>query len=152
MIAAIRIRGTTGINRDIADTLTMMRLNQISHATLIEENPSYTGMLQKSKDYITWGEIDAETLSQLIAKRGRLPGGKHVTDEYIAENTDYSSIEEFSKAVLDSKVNLADAEIKPVFRLHPPRKGYESTKTSFKEGGSLGYRGENITEIIRKMM
>ena len=146
MIAAIRIRGTTGINRDIADTLMMMRLNQISHATLIEENPSYTGMLQKSKDYITWGEIDAETLSQLIAKRGRLSGGKHVTDEYISENTDYSSIEEFSKAV------LADAEIKPVFRLHPPRKGYENTKTSFKEGGSLGYRGENIKEIIRKMM
>lgn len=152
MIAAIRIRGTTGINKDIADTLMMMRLNQINHAVLINENPSYTGMLQKAKDYITWGEIDAETLSQVIAKRGRLSGGKKVTDEYIAENTDFNSIEEFSKAVVDSEVTLDDAGIKPVFRLHPPRKGYEHTRTSFKEGGSLGYRGEIIAELIGKMV
>ena len=70
----------------------------------------------------------------------------------LTENTDFDSIEEFSKAVVDSKVTLDDAGIKPVFRLHPPRKGYEHTRTSFKEGGSLGYRGENIAELIEKMV
>ena len=59
MIAAIRVRGRTGIKKDIADTLDMLRLTRINHAVLIEENPSYKGMLQKAKDYITWGEVDS---------------------------------------------------------------------------------------------
>ena len=72
MFLVIRVRGTTGVIQDIADTLDMLRLNRISHAVVVEENPSYKGMLQKAKDYITWGEIDAEFLSQVIAKRGRI--------------------------------------------------------------------------------
>ena len=67
-------------------------------------------------------------------------GIKKVTDEYVKENTDYSSIEELSKAVVAGETNVEDAGIKPVFRLHSPRNGYEATKTSFKEGGSLGNR------------
>lgn len=152
MIAAIRVRGTTGIKKDIADTLMMLRLNQINHAVLIDENPSYTGMLQKGKDYITWGEIDAETLAKVIAKRGRLTGDVKVTDEYLKENTDYSSVEELAKAVVESEATLEDAGIKPVFRLHPPRKGYKSTKKTYNEGGSLGYRGEKLGELIVKMI
>lgn len=152
MIAAIRVRGTTGIKKDIADTLMMLRLNQINHAVLIDENPSYNGMLQKGKDYITWGEIDAETLAKVIAKRGRLAGDVKITDEYLKENTDYSSVEELAKAVVESEATLEDAGIKPVFRLHPPRKGYKSTKKTYNEGGSLGYRGEKIGELIVKMI
>ena len=44
-----------------------------------------------------------------------------------------------------------DGKLKPFFRLHPPRKGYEATKTSFKEGGSLGNR-EDINELVFKMI
>ncbi|MDI6643624.1 MAG: 50S ribosomal protein L30 [Methanobacteriaceae archaeon] len=152
MIAAIRVRGTAGVNKDINDTLQMLRLNRINHAVLIPENPSYQGMLVKSKDYITWGEIDEESLSQLIQERGELVGGSKVTDQYIKENTDYSSIMDLSKAILKSKVKLEDVNIKPVFRLHPPRKGYENTKKSFKEGGSLGYRKDQIKDLIKKMV
>ena len=80
MYLVIRVRGTTGVIQKIADTLDMLRLNRISHAVIVEENPSYEGMLQKAKDYITWGEIDAETLAAIIAKRGKLPGNVKVTD------------------------------------------------------------------------
>ena len=119
---------------------------------LVEENPSYEGMLQKAKDYITWGEIDAETLAAIIAKRGRLPGNVKVTDEYVAENTDYKDIADLSKALIESKVKLADVGIKPVFRLHPPRKGYEDIRLSVNEGGSLGYRGEEIKDLAKRML
>ncbi|MCK9151332.1 50S ribosomal protein L30 [Methanobacterium alcaliphilum] len=153
MFAAIRVRGEAGVKKDISDTMMMLRLNRINHAVLIDdENPSYNGMLIKSKDYITWGEIDSEILAQLIQKRGRIVGGEKVTDEYINDNTDYSSIEEFAEAIFESKVTLEEANIKPVFRLHPPRKGYESVKTAFAEGGSLGYRKEQIKDLIKKMV
>ena len=88
MYLVIRVRGTTGVIQGIASTLEMLRLNRINHAVLVEENPSYKGMLQKAKDYITWGEIDAETLTEIIAKRGRLVGGARISEEYLAENTE----------------------------------------------------------------
>jgi large subunit ribosomal protein L30 len=152
MIAAIRVRGRTGIKKEIADTLDMLKLTRINHAVLIEENPSYKGMLQKAKDYITWGEIDEGTVAQLISKRGKLTGNLKVTEDYIKENTDYSSVEELSKAVVESGAKLEDSGVKPIFRLHPPRKGYEDIKKTFTESGSLGYRGDKIGDLIKKMI
>lgn len=151
MIAAIRVRGRTGVKGDIADTMKMLRLNRINHAVIIEENPSYQGMLQKAKDYITWGEINKETLVKMISKRGTLPGGSKVTDEYLKEKTSYQSIEDLSQAVLEG-ASLEESGIKPVFRLHPPRKGFKNIKKSYNEDGSLGYRGESIEGLINKML
>lgn len=151
MIAVIRVRGTTGVNADIADTMKMLRLNRINHAVIIDENSSYQGMLQKAKDYITWGEIKEETLNKVISKRGRLPGGAKITEEYIKENTSHKSIEGLTKAVYEGE-KLEDNGIKPVFRLHPPRKGYKNTKKAYNEDGTLGYRGENMEDLIKKML
>ena len=151
MIAAIRVRGRTGLKRDIEDTMKMLRLNRINHAVILDENSSYQGMLQKAKDYITWGEIHEDTLVKVITKRGKVTGNAPVTDEYLKENTDYSSIEEFSGAVIVGE-KLESAGVKPIFRLHPPRKGYKNIKKAYNEGGSLGYRGENIENLINKMI
>jgi large subunit ribosomal protein L30 len=152
MIAAIRVRGRTGIKKDIADTLDMLRLTRINHAVLIEENPSYKGMLQKAKDYITWGEVDEDTVAKLLSKRGKLAGNVKLTEDYLKENTDFSSVEELSKAVVDSGAKLEDSGVKPIFRLHPPRKGYEDIKKTFAESGSLGYRGDKIGDLVKKMI
>jgi large subunit ribosomal protein L30 len=149
MIAAIRIRGRTGLKREIEDTMKMLRLTRINHAVMLDENPNYLGMLRKAKDYITWGEIREDTIIKVISKRGKLPGGVQVTEEYLKENTDYSSIEELSKAVIEG-AKLEKSGVKPIFRLHPPRKGYKNIKKTYNEGGSLGYRGENIEELINK--
>lgn len=151
MYLVIRVRGTTGVIGNIASTLQMLRLNRINHAVLVEENPSYKGMLQKGKDYITWGEIDTETLVELIEKRGKLVGGAAITEEYLAENTDYSSFEELANALINSEIKTKDINMKPVFRLHPPRKGYEGIRHSVNEGGSLGYRGEAINDLAKRM-
>ena len=151
MFLVIRIRGTTGVKQGIASTLEMLRLNRISHAVLVEENPSYEGMLQKGKDYITWGEVDLETLTELVEKRGRLVGGARITEEYLAENTDYSTFEELANALLNGEIKAQDIDMKPVFRLHPPRKGYKGIRHSVNEGGSLGYRGEDINNLAKRM-
>ncbi|NLU04258.1 MAG: 50S ribosomal protein L30 [Methanothermobacter sp.] len=152
MFAVVRVRGSAGVRRDIADTMEMLRLNRINHAVLVEDTPSYLGMLQKAKDYITWGEVDQETLTAMIRKRGRLIGGDRITDEYINEKTAYGSVDEFAAAVFSGEVKLEEAGIKPVFRLHPPRKGYEGIKKAFNERGSLGYRGEKINDLLKRMI
>ena len=152
MFLVIRVRGTTGVNRDIAETLKMLRLNRINHAVLVEDTPSFKGMLQKAKDYITWGEIDLETLTEIMAKRGRIVGGDKITDNYVNDNSNYSSIKDLANALLNSEVKAQDIDIKPVFRLHPPKKGYEAIRVSFNEGGTLGFRGDLIKDLVKKMI
>ncbi|MDR3292345.1 MAG: 50S ribosomal protein L30 [Methanobrevibacter sp.] len=151
MFFVVRVRGTTGVKKDITTTLDMLRLNRINHGVLIQDNPSYKGMLQKAKDYITWGEIEPKILVDLISKRGKLSGNVTITEEYIKENTDYSSIEELANALLNAEIKAEDVDMKPVFRLHPPRKGYEGIRQSFNEGGSLGFRGDSINNLLKKM-
>ncbi len=152
MFAVIRVRGRTGVRRDIRDTLNMLRLTRVNHCVLVPNTPAYMGMLKKVKDYVTWGEIDQETLVKLIRYKGRLYGDKPITDEYIRETLGYESIEELAKALLENKLLYKDIpNVKPVFRLHPPLKGWEKTKRHFTEGGALGYRGEKINELINRM-
>jgi len=153
MLAVIRVRGRTGVRKDISDTLNMLNLTRINHCVLIPENPSYKGMLQKVKDYVTWGEINKETLEKLIRVRGRLYGDKPITDKYVKETMGFKSISELADAIVSGKVLYKDIpNVKPIFRLHPPLKGWEKTKRHFTEGGALGYRGEKINDLILRML
>lgn len=152
-IALIRIRGRVGVKRPVKDTLAMLRLHRVNHLVIVDENPTYSGMIHKVKDYITWGEINAETLAELIKRRGRLIGNRKVTEEYVQEKLGMS-IEEFARKVIEGEMKLSDLPgLKPVFRLHPPKGGFKgSKKRTFKEGGALGYRGEAINELIERML
>ena len=62
----IRARSDRGVTKKIRDTMLMLNLTRVNHATLIPDNVTYAGMLQKSKDYVTWGQVDAETIETLL--------------------------------------------------------------------------------------
>ncbi|MGQ4874118.1 MAG: 50S ribosomal protein L30 [Promethearchaeota archaeon] len=153
---AVRIRGAPGMRRKILDTLHMLRMNKVNHGVLIWGVKSYLGMLKKCKDYIAYGEIDESTLIKLLKTRGRIEGNKPLTDEHIKYTTGYKNVEELAKALLEGKIQYRTKDIKkvkPVFRLHPPRKGHRgSIKKPFAAGGTLGYVGDYINEIIKKMV
>lgn len=151
--AVIRVRGHSGVNQDIEDTMVLMRLNRINHCVILPETESIRGMLNKTKDYVTFGEIDEETLARMIKFRGRLIGDKPVDDAVVKEKTKYSSIMAFARALCAGEVRYDTMkDVKPLFRLTPPRKGYEGNKKSFQNGGALGYRGKLINELIQRMM
>ncbi len=153
LLAVVRLRGVVGVPEDIEATLKMLRLHKRNHATIVEDTPSYRGMLNKASGYITYGEVDAETLAELLRKRGRLIGNKPLTDDYV-KKLGFSSIEELARALIEGKVRLKDLpKLKPVFRLHPPSGGFKrSVKKPFGAGGELGYRGSAINELLRRMM
>ncbi len=152
-LALIRLRSGIRAKGEVRDTLAMLRLHRINHLVLVDDTPSYKGMVQKVKDYITWGEIDKGTLANLIRRRGRLIGNRSITDEYVKDKLGMT-IDEFAEKVVSGDMNLGDLPgVKPVFRLHPPKGGLKgSKKRSFKEGGALGYRGEKINELIERML
>jgi large subunit ribosomal protein L30 len=152
-LAVIRIRGTVELRGDIKETLRMLGLTRVNHCVIIDDDPSYKGMLQKAKDYTTWGDARQDVVEALLRKRGRLTGDKKLSDEYVKSNTSFTSIADLAKAVSAGEFKLsALTGFKKVFRLHPPRKGYRATRRPFKDLGDLGYRGDKINELILRMI
>ncbi|MEM2876244.1 MAG: 50S ribosomal protein L30 [Candidatus Bathyarchaeia archaeon] len=152
-LIAVRVRGTCNVSREVEDTLNSLCLLRPNHAVIIDDRASYIGMLKKVQNQITWGEISYENLLNLIKKWGRVSGGRKITDEY-AQKTGHSSLEDLAEAIFKCEVEYKSLpDVKPVFRLHPPRKGFKGKiKKSFQMGGALGYRGEAINELLKRMI
>jgi large subunit ribosomal protein L30 len=152
MYVIIRLKGGVNTRPEIKDTLRMLRLNQINHAVVVEDTPNYRGMIHVAKDYVAFGKIDAPTLAIMLEHRGKLVGGDALTDEYVAKNSAYKSINEFAEAVVAGKATLKDMPgLNPVFRMHPPRKGHAGIKRTYQQGGALGNYGEEISALVEKM-
>ena len=153
-LAVIRVRGVNNCRKSISDTCKLLNVAKLHNLTFVDDRPAYAGMLQKAKDWVTWGEVTVEAVESVLSKWGRLPGSKKLTDDYLAENTKFKNLKEFSQAFVNLKADLKDIpNLKPFFRLHPPRKGYgrKGIKYAYSVGGALGYRGENINQLITKM-
>jgi large subunit ribosomal protein L30 len=138
MIAIIRISGMVDKKQEIAETLERFRLRRKYSCVIVEENSVVKGMLQKIRSFVAYGEIDNETLIELIKARGELKekGGK-------------IDAEKIAKKIISQK-NMKDLEIKPFFRLHPPRKGINS-KQHFPQG-VLGNHKQEINKLIKRML
>ncbi len=151
-LAVIRVRGTSDISREIKDTLKMLHLTRNCHATLIDDRPSYLGMLRKARNYLTWGEVSKEGVKLLLENRGRLIGNKKLTEQY-AQQIGRESLSDLAEAIYELRVEYDRlSDIKPVFRLRPPKKGFKGkVKRSYAAGGVTGYRGEAINELIKRM-
>jgi len=151
----IRARSDRGVTKKIRDTMAMLNLTRVNHAVLLPETPSYAGMLQKAKDFVTWGEVDAETISSLLKERGRMTGDKPVTDTVVKSGSEYSTVDALAKAIASGDATPRAVEgLKPVLRLHPPRgaKGWGGIKRAYSVGGALGFRGKDIENLAARMV
>ncbi len=124
-IAVIRIKGQVGIKKPVKETLDRLRLRR-KYVCVVFENPSKEifGMIKKMKDFVAFGEISEETYKELVKARGK-------------KNKD--------------TLKGTSGELKPFFRLHPPRKGIESKKHF---GVGKGVLGDNkkMNELVRRML
>lgn len=152
-IAVVRVRGHAKIRHDAVETMEMMRLHRVNHCVLVQKSASTDGMLQTVKDYVTWGELGHETIARLLFQKGEVLGGGKLTDAYVKDNSKFQSILSLAKAVEKGEAKLSDVKgLKPVVRLPPPRSGYESTRRAYVDGGSLGYRGNEIEKLLDRML
>lgn len=149
----VRIRGTVNIRKEVDYTLKLLHLPRKFHATIIPDDDNYKGMLFKVKDYVTWGPVTPELVKEMLLKRGRIIGNKPVTEDFLKNATKLSSLDEVAEAIASGKLKLKDIKgLKPVFRLHPPIKGFKrSTKKHIRQHGELGFR-EDISSLIRRML
>ena len=154
LFAVVRIKGTVNVRHDMRITMDLLNIRRKFWASVVPGTDSYMGMLEKVKDFVTYGEVDRETLKLLISKRGETRRGEKITDEIIKKNTNYSGLDEFVDVLISEKAKLNDFDwMKPYFRLTPPKGGFKkSTKRPFSDGGELGYRGSNINDLLRRMI
>jgi large subunit ribosomal protein L30 len=152
-IVVVRIRGIISAQREARETLTLLHLDHTNHAILIDDRPSYKGMLQKVNSYVTWGEVTKETVVAMLEKRARLAGNKKLTTEYL-EKLGFKTFEDLANAIITGKAEHGKLPfMTPWFKLHPPSKGFKgNVKKSFKAGGEAGYRGGVINELVKRMI
>ena len=149
-LAVVQIRGTVKTHPDVRKTLELLRLKQKHACAVHENNEVVRGMLQKVKDYVTYGEIDEAMFKQLLEKRGESIGKKKIEDKKV--------IDEITKKYFAEEIKLRDFDakyaVKPYFRLHPPAGGFErkGIKQPFTKGGVLGNRKESMKDLLIKML
>ena len=151
--AVLRLRGKGDLRHTVKDTLRLLHLTRQNHCTVVPQDPTYRGMLQLVKDYVTWGEVDPEVLARLLLKRGRQVGDRPIDDAFIKDHSKYKSIWDLSQALAKGDARLSEVrELRPVLRLPPPRKGFRGIKRGFNGGGDLGYRGKAINDLLGRML
>lgn len=138
-LALVLVRGTVKTPQKIIGTLLMLHLHRKNHVVIIPDTRAYRGMIDKVKDYVTWGEIDENTYKELVSKRG---------EEYLGRLNDAKN--KYTYKTLE----VGNKKYKPYFRLNSPRKGFgrKGVKVGFNAKGALGYRGEKINDLIQRML
>ena len=136
---------------DIQDA-DLLRLKKKHACVVVDDNDVSRGMLQKVKDYVTYGVVTEDFFAEIISKRGELVGKAKVADSKV----DFKKI---AKDYFAGTIKLREFEekfnLKPFFRLHPPKGGFErgGIKKTFVSGGVLGKRSdEAIVSLITKML
>lgn len=140
MIAVIRIHGMVKIKKRTEETLQRLRLRRkYSCIVLLKPTKEQLGMIKKVKDFVAFGEIDKETFEKLVEQRGQLINKKKKieTKEVIKK--------------LEAGKKYEELNLKPFFRLHPPRKGIASKKHFGVGKGVLG-NNKKMDELVRRML
>jgi large subunit ribosomal protein L30 len=136
-IIVVKIRGEISARRESRETLALLHLKHTNHGIIIDNRPAFLGMLQRVQSYVTWGEASKELVTLMLKERGKLVGSKPLTEENVKTLGYEWKIE----------------GMQPLFKLHPPKKGYKKKiKKSFRAGGEAGYRGEAINDIVKRMV
>ena len=132
--------------------MTLLKLEKKYRATIIPEKDNTIGMLRKIQHYVSWQEIDIETVKELLDKKARKSGYKKVTNEDIT-SIGFTSIDELATSLAEGKTSLSKLKpLKPWFALDPPRHGFKrSTKRLYGQKGVLGYNKE-LSVIVKRMM
>jgi large subunit ribosomal protein L30 len=154
MFAILRVRGPTKVNVDIEYTMKLLRLTRVNHCVIYPEDKKIKGMLFKIRNMVTYGEITKEVLKKMLLKRGFVYDEKGKLLKFKTKYTDEKQLDKLVEEIISGKVKINDINLKPVFRLKPPTKGYDrkGIKKTFKEGGVLGYRADHMDKLLLKMI
>jgi len=153
MEALIQLRGEVNQSGAVRDTLEMLNLGRVNHATLVPETDAYRGMVTKVNDWVAHGTPSEDVVATVIRRRGQPTGGDDpIDDAWVADNTDYADVDALAAALVAEETTLGDEGLSATLRLHPPRGGHDGIKHPATEGGMLGKQDtETIDTLLEEM-
>ena len=153
MICVIRIHGMVELKKKIAETLDRLRLRRKYSCVVLNPTEEQMGMIKKLRDFVAFGEINKETLEKLIAKRGKwnFPVNSEKSEQKgkLIDKSKKIDAKKMAEELMNGKSYWA-LDLKPFFRLHPPRGGIKS-KIHFPKG-VLGDNKKKINELVERML
>ncbi len=137
----VRVRGRVRLLTKVNDTMNMLRLYKKNYCVIVENTLTNMGMIQKAKDFLTWGIADQAVIDELFAKRGRV---------YTGPLTDSKKKIEYKGRYIEYK----GKKYNKFFALNPPISGYgrKGIKKAFMHGGAIGDRGTEINNLVKRML
>jgi large subunit ribosomal protein L7e len=159
LVFVVRIRGINAIAPQTKKILQLLRLRQIHNGVFVRVNKATITMLRLVEPYVTYGEPNLKTISDLIYKRGYGKVDKQriplTNNKLIADNLGRHGIicvEDLIHEIATVGPHFKEASnfLWP-FKLSSPLGGYNKKGISFTEGGDYGNREERINQFVRSM-
>jgi len=159
VVFAIRIRGIMRTHPKTTKILQLLRLRQLHNGVFIRMNKAALVMLRLVEPYVTYGEPNVKSVSELLYKRGfakvdrqRIP----ITDNNVIAKQlgkfGIVCIEDVIHEIVTSGPHFREVNnfLWP-FKLSSPLGGFTDKGTHYIEGGDAGNREIDINALIRRM-
>ena len=141
MICAIRIKGMVKNRKIVDNTLHRLRLRR-KYACIALTHPTkeQSAMIARMKDFVAYGELNDELFKKLVEARGEM-----------IDKTKKTDMKKAAEEILGGKT-YEEANVKPFFRLHPPRGGIDAKKHFGVDKGVLGNNKDKIGKLMERML
>lgn len=122
------------------ETLYRIKLRRKYAAVILQPTTNNIKLLKRIRNHVAYGNISREVLLELIKKRAQPKDkSRKINPEKVLEQLE--------------KGNLSSLDIKPFFRLHPPRGGIDAKNHfSTSRKAVLGDNKEKINDLVRRML
>jgi large subunit ribosomal protein L7e len=159
VVFVIRIRGIMRTHPKTTKILQLLRLRQLHTGTFVRMNKATAIMLRLVEPYITYGEPNLKSVSELLYKRGFAKINKQripITDNaIIAKHLGKHGVicmEDIIHEIFTCGKNFKEVNnfLWP-FKLAPPLGGFVDKGTHYTEEGDAGKRDSDINALIRRM-
>jgi len=155
----IRIRGIMRVAPKTRKILQLLRLRQLHSGVFVKLNKATIVMLKYVEPYITYGEANLKSVSELLYKRGygrvekqRIPLSNNSIIAKVLGQHGIISIEDLIHEIYTCGPHFKEANnfLWP-FKLSSPLGGFSKKRIHYNEGGEAGDRDEDINKLIRRM-
>jgi large subunit ribosomal protein L30 len=150
-LLVVNLRGMVNTRAPVRTTLDQLKVAKRFNATIVPNDRVHLGMLNLAKEHVAWCKLDAETAAKLLTNRSEISSGRKASPEDL--NDKYGSVHDLASGLESGKVTLNTvSEIRPFFRLSPPRGGFKrSIRRQYREGGILG-PNDQLAQLVEKML
>jgi large subunit ribosomal protein L7e len=155
----IRVRGINRAPPETRKILILLRLRQIHNGVFVKLNKATLTMLKLVEPYVTYGEPNLKSVSELIYKRGfgkvnkqRIPLTSNAVIAQCLGAQKIICVEDLIHEIVTCGPHFKEANnfLWP-FKLSSPLGGCTFKGKHFNEGGEAGNREELINNLIRRM-